>query len=614
MRWLAGMMALVILMGCSTIERADRKPKPVRANIAYDGEVPDMLRGTVKQHVAFMGYAEQFTENYQPIIASGYGLVVDLDGTGSRDVPPQVRATMIADLARRGIGEMSRGWGGLKPEDLIDSPNTAIVIVEGIIPQAASGRRTAPPGVRTNHPALRGTLFDVHVRTEPSSGTTSLEGGLLIPTMLRFGTPVTGRLQSREIAIAEGPIFINPFAEPGAVSRDSVVRTVGRILDGGEALRDMPLRLVLLEPSHTRAAIIQTAINRRFPQEPGQGGPTARAMNDTMVDIRVPPSQQEDVDRFVDLISHATLRQQNPEAVALTIKRILLEDPSPRNADAAAWRWLAIGDRSLAVIRQLYDYPEDLPRVAALRAGAGNGDPMVIPHLMTAAGSDPSLAGRLEAIDLLALMPHDPRIETGLRPLLSDDDPEIRLRAADALIDRRDPLVGRWNIDDKFELVAVDSTFPMIYVTQRGIPRIVLFGDLEIERPLTLQAWSNRLLVRDSKADPDVLEVFYRPDDGEAVLKDVSPDLAEFTDFLAHNTTPEEPRPGLGLSYGRTVGALHQLWQQQYVAADFKAEQDRLLAAIQRLTEGGAPLSRPEFDTPPDEPVQTRFLEPTTLE
>ena len=211
-------------------------------------------------------------------------------------------------------------------------------------------------------------------------------------------------------------------------------------------------------------------------------------------------------------------------------------------------------------------------------------------------------------------MPHDPRIETGLRPLLSDDDPEIRLRAADALIDRRDPLVGRWNIDGKFELVAIDSTFPMIYVTQRGIPRIVLFGDLEIERPLTLQAWSNRLLVRDSKANPDVLEVFYRPDDGEAILKDVSPDLAEFTDFLAHSTTPEEPRAGLGLSYGRTVGALHQLWQQQYVAADFKAEQDRLLAAIQRLTEGGAPLSRPEFDTPPDEPVQTRFLEPTALE
>jgi len=94
-------MQLVVLMNCQTVQRAEEVKRPTRANIGSDySEVPSMLRGTIKQHVALMGYSNTYQDTYEPIIASGYGIVVGLKGTGSSDIPPQVRAHMIADLAR----------------------------------------------------------------------------------------------------------------------------------------------------------------------------------------------------------------------------------------------------------------------------------------------------------------------------------------------------------------------------------------------------------------------------------------------------------------------------------------------------------------------------------
>ena len=65
--------------------------------------------------------------------------------------------------------------------------------------------------------------------------------------------------------------------------------------------------------------------------------------------------------------------------------------------------------------------------------------------------------------------------------------------------------------------------------------------------------------------------------------------------FLAHESIPEAPEPGLDLTYSRTIGALHALWRQQYLDVDFKVEQDRLLATIERLTSESTYIPRPDF-------------------
>lgn len=579
---LLGMLGFALLLaGCSGVEKAKPRPESARVDRSIDLDVPQIMRGTVASEAILLGY--------EPVVVRGYGLVVGLNGTGSRDIPPSVRAHMLAEMARQGIGSERAGYGHLKPDAMLNSLDTAVVIVEAIIPPAAVGRRRVRDG------ELVGTRFDVRVYADPRTGTTSLEGGRLYTTPLRPGPVRAGGGQAASLAIAAGPIFVNPFAEPGAVDRDALTRTTGMILNGGEVTRDIPLKLRVANPSHTRAAILQESINARFPQERGQPDPTARGESDESISITVPPSFRDRTEEFVTLLQHTTIRLSNAEAVAVSIRRMLLDDPSL--AFEASLRWQALGNRALAVVRELYEYSEELPRLAALRAGAKLDDALAVPHLLDMARYA-SIESRTAAIDLLAGMRLNPQINVVLRELLNDVDVEIRLSAYEALVKRRDPFMDRYAVDGKFVLDVVPSDKPMIYITQFGQPRIVVFGQhLSIQKPVFVQAWANRFMVRDNGGDEDNLEVYYRmhPTDINAVIHRVPPRLADFVRFLGHTTTIEQPEPGLGLSYGETVGALHQIWSQKYIVADFKAEQDRILAAILRHEEESSAIERPEF-------------------
>ena len=562
-------------------------PKSARAERGFEIDVPEIMRGTIASETAVVGYESPGTAGYRPIIARGYGLVVGLNGTGSRDIPPQLRAFMLAEAAKGGFGSERFGENiaQMSPEKLLDSPDTAVVIVEAVVPQGA----------------LAGTRFDVRVVADPRTGTTSLEGGTLYTTDLRPGGLSTGGAQAAALARASGPVFVNPFAEPGAVGKDTIVRTVGRVLNGGEVIKDMPLKLRLGNPSHARAAILQSAINTRFPQEPRQRDPTARGESDEVLRLHIPPSFSGHTDEFIDLLRHTSIAQSNPEAVAMAVRRTLLANPMV--ASAASLRWQALGTRVLPVIQDLYDYPEEQPRLAALRAGAKLNDALVIPHLMQMA-SNGSAEVRLQAIQLLGGMQTNPQVDLALRNLLDDGDVEVRLEAYEALIKRGDPYMRRFAVDNKFLLDIVESTKPMIYITQLGQPRIVLFGSaLEIERPATVMAWSNRLMVKGEPDDP-MIEVYYRqPDDTEGVVHRTEATVSHLIQFFGHKTTIEKPAPGLGLTYAETVGAIYQIWQQQYIKADFKAEQDRILAAIARLQKDTVIPDRPEFEKPEDDGV-----------
>jgi hypothetical protein len=138
----------------------------------------------------------------------------------------------------------------------------------------------------------------------------------------------------------------------------------------------------------------------------------------------------------------------------------------------------------------------------------------------------------------------------------------------------------------------------------------VVFGDrTEIGRPLVFSAWSNRLMVR-GEADRDDLSVYYRRSTDEPpVILDAPTSLPEFVAFLAHGRTPESPLPGLGLTYSETIGALHSMWREEAFEGGFKAEQDRILAAIMRASEGEEIEERPEFEEEPL-PEEFEFLRP----
>ena len=573
-------LSAAMLAGCSGIERTDPKDRPTRANLAAAIEVPPILQGTIA--------SEAMLDGNQPVVVHGYGLVVGLNGTGAPDIPPDVRGHMIAMASRHGIGSPSSGWGSLSPDMLLDSPDTAVVVVEGVIPPAAT----------------ENTEFDVRVFAYPTSGTTSLEGGRLYTTDLvpasrpnvgRRILPPTGSRTPAALATAGGPLFINPFAAPNSFGSDDIDRRTGLILHGGTVIKDMPLKLRLITPSHTRAAVIQNVLNTRFSKEPGQRDPTARGESDESIALTVPPSFRDKTEDFVQLIQHTTIRQAGIERIAATISRYVQENPAV--ARAASWRWEALGPKALPVIRGLYDTPAELPRLAALRAGAFLDDPLVTMHLIAMARSS-SLDTQHQAIQLLAGMGSDPRIDAMLHELVNADDFETRIEAYEALVKRRDPGIGRIDVGGSFVLDGVASVNPMIYVTQVGMPRIVVFGiDLEVKRPTTVVIWSGQLMIKGDLDKKDV-EIYYRPRGAvQGSTYWVEPRITQIVRVLGRSTIPDNPQPGLGLSYSEVVSVLYQIWRQGYLEADFRPEQDRVLAAILRQRRRELVTERPEFDT-----------------
>jgi hypothetical protein len=76
----------------------------------------------------------------------------------------------------------------------------------------------------------------------------------------------------------------------------------------------------------------------------------------------------------------------------------------------------------------------------------------------------------------------------------------------------------------------------------------------------------------------------------------VQPKVAEVARFLGHTTTVDRPAPGVGMSYSETIGALHEIWKKGYIKADFKAEQDRILASIVKADEDKPRDARPEYE------------------
>ena len=198
--------AVLALVGCGEIvERVPDRPKQDRANSAnFALDVDPIMRGTVASETVVAGL--------NPVVVRGYGLVVGLKGTGGRLMPAEVRAMMIQELARRGIGNPGTGLE-VTPEGMLNSPDTAVVVVEGVI----------PPG------ATKDTPFDLRVSALPGTDVSSLEGGRLYTTDLRPGPLLIGSRQAQILASGKGNIFINPFVEPGATNKDAVNRLVGRI-------------------------------------------------------------------------------------------------------------------------------------------------------------------------------------------------------------------------------------------------------------------------------------------------------------------------------------------------------------------------------------------------
>lgn len=590
-------------LGCSsTPKRAERLERPLIVR-----DVPDVLRGTIGTETTLRGV--------EPVLVSGFGIVVGLNGTGgSGNVDPAIQATMERELARGGITRAPSGHDlgelGVSPAEFLRDKNVAIVIVEAAIPPAAP----------------RGATFDVRVRTLPNSEASSLEGGTLWTTDLRIGpATVFEGYKTHLIAQARGPVFVNAFAEPGS---DTVNRTVGRVIGGGTMVQPLRIQMVLDNESHLRARSILQAINTRFPEGRNDDGPIATGRDGQSLTIRIPYEYRKNPDEFIRLLQATRIDQSRPQEWACRYVEELKKQPEL--AEPLTWCLRALGDMAIrsGCLHPMYDYPESGPRLAALEVGARLGDPRVAPYLKDLALNGPTSI-RAAVVELMADMVTNPQIGLTLRQLLDAPELDVRVAAYEALVKRGDPLIERRVIGSdvtrpRFYIDMVPARNPLIYVTQQGEPRIVLFGarpmgeaqeTLRLSRPLMVSAWSNRfMLSADSPGAP--IRLFYadprtRPGVGRPlVLENVTDKLVDFIALLGHEVTPEDPAPGLDMTFSEVVGVLYEIQRQNGVSALFATETDRLGAEVYRAARSTVVEERPITAEAPKPIVQYAPTDP----
>lgn len=552
--------------------RAERVSIPVR-------DVAPILSDTIGAQASVSGM--------EPIFVSGYGVVVGLDGTGSTDVPLAIAALLEDEMTRMGVGKGDGPLSNVPPSRLLRDPNTAVVLVQAVIPPAAAV----------------GSKFDVKVEVLPGTSATSLQGGTLYTTSLYRGLRVPGGPVTAPVAGARGELFLNPFEDPASDPLQSgrSVRTIGRVLDGGVVSTPFKPVLQLDSPSHSRARAITAAINSRFP-EGGNRMTTARGINEETIEINIPVGYRDNTDDFFQLLLHTRVDRSFPDQWAERYVAVLKE--SPDLATDLKWCLQAIGPVALPFIRSLYDYPEMVPRMAALEAGAKLRDPLVREPLENVVVSGPP-PQRAPATKLLAHLPPDPRINRFLFEVLDAPETDLRIAAYEALDSRGDARIQRLLLG-AFQLQLVPASEPMVYVTQARTPKLVLFGDLRVADPAFVYAWDGRLIVS-SEADSSTVRTFYRDyRTGETITHESNADLPTVIRFFAHKTTPEQPAPGLDFSYSDTVGAIYELVHGGGVDAVFVPQTDVLALALIRARDSGALEVRPELadeDALPIEPL-----------
>ncbi len=628
----AALCALAVLGGCHSGGKQQVKARPVAPQIVRD--TPSVLKGTIGSEASLL--------KAEPILVSGYGMVVGLPGTGGGDLDARVMATMERQLGFGGISRSSDAlagtpFEGMSPQQVLRSKLAAVVIVyAAVIPGAPAG-----------------ATFDVYVRAASQSPDISLEGGTLWTTELRIGpaTPVGG-MKTRAIATARGPVFINPFAEPGA--KEGFTRRDGRILGGGAVTSPLDLELILDNESHSRSSLMTAAINNRFPPDPG-AEPIARGRTARLIDVTVPSAYKERSNEFLQLLTHAQIDQGMPQEYARKYTEALKSQPYL--GDQLSWCLQALPQKAaLPFVRELYDWPEMVPRLAALRAGAGLGDPLSAPALKQLAKEAPTSI-RADAIGLLGRLP-GPTVDQALREQLTANSLPVRVAAYEALATRAERVqmqrwlaqraslpaavrvnqpeetqpgilemsgdsiqgVGRKVVEKKFILDTVLAGDQVVYVSQQGRPRIVLFGENQtMRRPVMVTAWSDRLMLV-SDGPTDDFRILYREpsrtsDEGDAIAgrtitNRVPADLPGLIEFLAHQSTPEDPRPGLGMTYSEVVGALYSFQRGGAIAGQFAVEEDLLKARLLKAVNQEIAPERPE--SPGDSTEPLRIYEPTS--
>ena len=548
---LCALTAALLLAGVPGCVQDPPKVKPVAyPDLGKREGIPSFMQDTV--------YEVTNLQNDQPFLVSGWGLVVNLDGTGgSRQLSNSVKAFMVKEMARKGFGsKLMPQFENVMPEQILEDRNAAVVAVYGWLPPAAK----------------KGQWFDVALKAG-ADDVTSLARGMLYDTELTIdgANAIDPNRRVNVWATAYGPVFVNPaVALKTSLNPDGATKRslrVGAIIGGGQVLNDRPLLVRLRHPERRLARAIEYRVNEAFHQDK-----VCTAFDEAYCQLWLPEKYADDWEHFAKLVQHVYLHGGS-EAFARKRARELAEDARKPGAPLQdiSYCWEGLGEYALPEVAPLLLDPREDVRFAAARAAAYIGDPSGAAQraLYDIARTDRS-PFQIAAVQVLGKIPNSRAVNQLLRDLLDSGQTTVRIeaykilaRAHDASIISRVIASARESANQKFVLDFVHCHgAPLIYATRVGVPRIAIFGDVpHLKTPVTFTALNNSLMISSQPIGEDVTIFFRDAQLRRPVQMSSPPDVGDVVARLAGQM--DDGTGQLDFTYAEVLAILQGLSDQQ---------------------------------------------------
>lgn len=474
----------------------------------------------------------------EPMAVEGYGLVGGLKGTGSAECPPAIRAYLTREILRQ-----LPSRGALDVEKYISGLDTAAVHVEAVIPKLA----------------FQNEYVDVKITALPSTQTTSLEGGGLFPTEMKL--PGNFGVQTRVLADAEGPFFIDKLSDPRADTR------TGYILAGGKVLDEHKIAILLDQRDFRLTNTIRNLINGRF------GATTARAVQPGRIDVLVPAQYRLRRQRFIAMVRAMFLAQEagtTAERITMLVRRLTSSEYRYDSEVALE----AIGNQSVGELGTLLDSPDEAVRLSAARCLLNLGNDRGLDILRQIA-MDKGSSRRIEALESVGAAARRDDVAAIARRLLRDEDFQVRLAAYEHLRRLDDVTIAQQFVGRNFYLEQVTRTNrKAIFVSRSGQPRIVLFGaPINCNDNIFVQSPEEDITVNASTGQNHVTLLRKHPKRPGVVAQARSSfKLNDVIKALCEEPPKEgDSTGGLGVSYADVIVLLKQMCDKGAVDAEFRA-------------------------------------------
>ncbi|MFA5292258.1 MAG: flagellar basal body P-ring protein FlgI [Phycisphaerae bacterium] len=480
---------------------------------------------------------------FNPIPVKGIGLVVGLPNTGSSECPTDIRNYLRQYILTQ-VGKKN----SVNPDMMINNKDTAVVIVEGFIPKGAAKRQA----------------FDVVVKTLANTQTTSLAGGRLYTTDLKFVARIEDVVQSsKTIALAAGPVYIDNLSDPKPDPRGGIV------LGGGRSMQDYQITLALFKPDFKAIALIRNRINQRF------GKDVASASSPELISLSIPRDFRDKKERFIELVKSLYITAaavSEDEHTAWLIKNLQTAADKSKYQTALE----AVGRPAADGLLPLLDAADDQTKFAAAKCLLVIGDYRALKTLRDYA-QDTGSSFRIAAIQAIGDYASTNDVTALMNRLVNDENFDVKYNAYRYLRKYNDTSVIRTNISEDFYIdqVIASASAKTIYVSRSQEAGIVLFGaPVDCEKGIYVESDDGRIIINAQPTEDRLSVMRKHPLTGELMgpLK-CSLRVADIIKLLGDEPAPEDKkkRPGLGVPYSDIIALLKKMVDKGAVKADFIA-------------------------------------------